>query len=140
MSSEQATSFDDRFTPEINHARPQANVSSWSPAQRHDSAPIVNVRHRPSTRLRFADVKMWFLALWHHGLRRSATRRRLAARQNQACKTNRACRRRKPARQSAGRNDAVPLNQREGHGEACWVFIRRPDMRSPSSDAGSRNH
>jgi hypothetical protein len=76
MSSEQTTSFDDGFTPEINHAGPQANASSWSPAQRHDSArvlrPIIaDIRHRSSTRLRFADLKMWFLALWHHGLQRA---------------------------------------------------------------------
>jgi hypothetical protein len=34
ISSEQATSVDDGFTPEINHAALQANVSSWSPAPR----------------------------------------------------------------------------------------------------------
>jgi hypothetical protein len=76
ISSEQATSFDDGFTPEINHAALQANVSWWAPAQRHDSARVIrptiaNVRHRSSTRLRFVDVKMWFLALWHHGLQRA---------------------------------------------------------------------
>jgi hypothetical protein len=76
ISSEQATSVDDGFTPEINHAALQANLSSWSPAQRHDSARVIrptiaNVRHRPSTRLRFVDMKMWFLALWHHGLPRA---------------------------------------------------------------------
>jgi hypothetical protein len=52
----QTTSFVDGFTPEINHAGPQANASSWSPAQRHDSArvlrPIIaDIRHRSSTRL-----------------------------------------------------------------------------------------
>jgi len=76
ISSEQAKSFDDGFKPEINHADPQANVSSWSPAQRHDSARVIrptiaNVRHRSSTRLRFVDAKMWFLALWHRGLQRA---------------------------------------------------------------------
>ena len=76
MSSEQATSFYDGFTPEINHPNLQANVSSWSPAQRHDLARVIrpaiaNVRHWLSTRLRFAAVKMWFLALWHHGLQRA---------------------------------------------------------------------
>src|SRR5271170_3383149 len=69
------------FTPEVNHAVLQANVSSWSPAQRPDSARVIrptiaNVRHRSSTRLRFVDVKMWFLTLWHHGLQRAKTSRR----------------------------------------------------------------
>ena len=76
ISSEQATSFDDGFTPEINHAAVQANVSSWSPAPRRDSARVIrptiaNVRHRSSTRFRFVGVKMWFLTLWHHGSQRA---------------------------------------------------------------------
>ena len=76
ISSDQATSFDDGFTPEINHAYPQANVSSSSLAQPHDSARVIrptiaNGRYRSSTRLRFVNVKMWFLALWHHGLQRA---------------------------------------------------------------------
>jgi hypothetical protein len=76
ISSEWATSFDDGFTPDINHANLQANVSSRSPAQRHDleraiRPTIAYVRHRSSTRLRFANVKMWFLALWHHGFQRA---------------------------------------------------------------------
>ena len=74
MSSKQATSFDDGIAPKINHANLKANVSSGFPAQRHDSARVVrptiaNIRHRSSTRLRFAG--MWFLALWHHGLQRA---------------------------------------------------------------------
>jgi hypothetical protein len=77
ISLGQATSFDDGFTQaEINHADSQANVSSLSPAQRHDSARIIRrtiaiVRHRSSTRLRFVGVKMWFLAFWHHGSQRA---------------------------------------------------------------------
>jgi hypothetical protein len=76
MSSEQATSFDDGFAPEINHPNLKGHVSSGSAAQRHDSAwvirpTIANLRHRSSTWLRFADVKMWFLALWHHGSQRA---------------------------------------------------------------------
>ena len=63
ISSDQATSFDDGFTPEINHAYPQANVSSSSLAQPHDSARVIrptvaNGRYRSSTHLRFVDVKM----------------------------------------------------------------------------------
>jgi hypothetical protein len=78
ISSEQA-SFDDGFTPEI-HANLKAHVSSGSAAQRHDSAWVIrpniaNPRHRSSTRLRFADVKMWFLSLWHHGSQRAGRSR-----------------------------------------------------------------
>ena len=80
ISSEQATSLDDGFTPEINHAGPQANVRSWSSIPRRDSARVIrptisNVRHRSSTRFRFVGVKMWFLALWHHGFQRAKTSR-----------------------------------------------------------------
>jgi hypothetical protein len=80
ISSEQAISLDDGFTPEINHAGPQANVRSWSSAPRRDSARVIrptiaNVRHRSSTRFRFVGVKMWFLALWHHGFQRAKTSR-----------------------------------------------------------------
>jgi nitrogen fixation protein FixH len=76
MSSGQATSSDDRFTPEINHANLKANLSSASPARRHDLAratrpAIANERHRSSTRLRFAGVKIWFLTSWLHGLTRA---------------------------------------------------------------------
>jgi hypothetical protein len=75
ISSEQATSVDDGFTPEINHAALQTNASSWSPTQRHDSARVIRssivVRHRSSTGLRFVDMKIWFLSLWHHGLQRA---------------------------------------------------------------------
>jgi hypothetical protein len=72
----QQKSFDDRFTPEINHAYPQANVSSSSLAQRHDSARVIRPtiasgRYRSSTRLGFVNVKMWFLALCHHALQRA---------------------------------------------------------------------
>ena len=70
ISLGQATSVDDGFTPEINHADVQANGSSWSPAQRHDSARVIrpkipNVRHRSSI-----DVKIRLLALWHQSLAR----------------------------------------------------------------------
>ena len=79
MSSNQATSFNDGFPPEINHANLKASVSSGTPAQRHDSVrmtrpTIANVRHRSSTRLRFAGV--WFLALRHHGSQRAEKTRR----------------------------------------------------------------
>ena len=72
----QATSFDDAFTPEKNHPEVQANVSSWSPGQRQDSARVIrqrspNVRHWSSMRPRLIDVKMRLLALWHQSLARS---------------------------------------------------------------------
>jgi hypothetical protein len=72
----QATSSDDGFTPEINRPEVQANVSSWSPAQRQDSARVIrpkipNVRNRSSMRSRFVDVKMRLLALLHQSLARS---------------------------------------------------------------------
>jgi hypothetical protein len=76
ISSEQAPSFDKGFTPEINHAGPQACVRSWSPAQRQDSTRVIrpavaNGRHRQTTHLRFVDVKMRLIALWHQSLMRS---------------------------------------------------------------------
>jgi hypothetical protein len=76
ISSAQARSVDDGFTPEINHDDLQTNPSSWSPAQRHDSARVIrpkipDVRHRSSRRLRFVDVKMRLLALWHQSLARA---------------------------------------------------------------------
>jgi hypothetical protein len=76
ISSEQATSLDDGLKSEINHAALPAGVNSWSPAQRHDSAQVIrptigNVRHRSYARFRFVGVKMWLLALWHHGLQRA---------------------------------------------------------------------
>jgi hypothetical protein len=79
--SKQATSFNDGFTPEINHANLKANVSSGFPAKRHDSARVIrstmaNIRHRSSTRLKFAGT--WFLALWRHGFQRAENSRRWA--------------------------------------------------------------
>jgi hypothetical protein len=76
ITSGQATSSEDGFTPEINHPEVQANVSTWSPAQRQDSARVIrpkipNVRHRSSMQSRFVDVKMRLLALWHQSLARS---------------------------------------------------------------------
>ena len=76
ITSGQATSSEDGFTPEINHPEVQANVSTWSPAQRQDAARVIrpkvpNVRHRSSMQSRFVDVKMRLLALWHQSLARS---------------------------------------------------------------------
>ena len=61
------------FTPETNHINAQANASSWSPAHWRDSARVIqqkirNVRYRSSVMLRFVDVKMRLIALWHQSL------------------------------------------------------------------------
>ena len=72
----QATNFDHGFTPEINHPEAQANVSSWSPAQRQDSARVIRpkvhaLRSKSSLGPRLVDVKMRLIALWHQSLARS---------------------------------------------------------------------
>jgi hypothetical protein len=76
ISSEPATSVDDRSTPEINHAEVQANGTSPSPAQRHDSVRMIrpktpNVRNRAIMRPRVVDVKTRLLELWHQSLART---------------------------------------------------------------------
>jgi hypothetical protein len=79
-SSGQTPSVDNGLTPEINHGDLQANVSSWSPTQRHDSASLLrpkllHARQRSSTWLRFVDVKRRLLALWHQSLAPAAKSR-----------------------------------------------------------------
>jgi hypothetical protein len=54
----------------------QANATSWSSAQSYDFARVIrskihNIRHRSPARLRFVDVKMRLIALWHQSLARS---------------------------------------------------------------------
>jgi hypothetical protein len=66
----------DALTSEKNHPDVQANPSSWSLARRQDPArailpKIPNVRYRSSVRLRFVDVRMRLIALWHQSLARS---------------------------------------------------------------------
>jgi hypothetical protein len=73
--AEQLTSSDPGSTPEINNSEVQAKVSSWSTAQRQDSARVIrpripNVRHRSSMRSRLVDVKMRLIVLWHQSLAR----------------------------------------------------------------------
>ena len=63
-------------TPEINQPDAQANPSSWSSAHPYDFARVIrakihNLRHRSSVRIRFVDVKMRLIALWHQSLARS---------------------------------------------------------------------
>jgi hypothetical protein len=64
------------FTPEINRHVVQANAGSWTAAHRQDSGPLMGLnspraRSRSSVRLRFVDVKMRLIALWHQSLVRS---------------------------------------------------------------------
>src|SRR5208282_2591529 len=63
-------------TPEINQPDAQANPSSWSLAYPYDFARVIrskihNIRHRSPAQLRFVDVKMRLIALWHQSLARS---------------------------------------------------------------------
>ena len=53
-----------------------ANATSWSSAHPYDFARVIqskihNIRHRSPARLRFVDVKMRLIALWHQSLARS---------------------------------------------------------------------
>ncbi len=63
------------FTPEINRHDVQANAGSWTAAHRQDSERVMRLkvpraRFRSSVRLRFVDVKMRLIALWHQSLAR----------------------------------------------------------------------
>jgi hypothetical protein len=54
----------------------QANATSWSSAHSYDFARVIrskihNIRHRSPARLRFVDLKMRLIALWHQSLARS---------------------------------------------------------------------
>jgi hypothetical protein len=64
------------FTPEINRHVVQANAGSWTAAHRQDSGRVTGLnppraRSRSFVRLRFVDVKMRLIALWHQSLARS---------------------------------------------------------------------
>jgi hypothetical protein len=64
------------FSSEINHPDVQANENSCSPAHPYDFARVIrskvhNLRHRSPAQLRFVDVKMRLIALWHQSLARS---------------------------------------------------------------------
>jgi len=64
------------FSPEINRHDVQANAGSWTAAHRQDSERVMGLkvpraRFRSSVRLRFVDVKMRLIALWHQSLARS---------------------------------------------------------------------
>jgi hypothetical protein len=68
------------FTPEINRHDLQANAGSWTAAYRQDSGRVTGLkshraRSRSSVRLRFVDVKMRLIALWHQSLARSVKSR-----------------------------------------------------------------
>ena len=73
MTSAQATSVDRGLAPEINQPGAPATASSWSPANRLDSARVIrtkipHVGRRKFVRHRLLDVKMRLLALWHQSL------------------------------------------------------------------------
>jgi hypothetical protein len=74
----QATGTDSGLTPKINQPDAQANATSWSPAQRPDSARVItkvpNVRLRSYLHRRYVDVKTRLIALWHQSLRREKSR------------------------------------------------------------------
>ena len=64
------------FSPEINRHDVQANAGTWTAAHRQDSERVMELkvpraRFRSSVRLRFVDVKMRLIALWHQSLARS---------------------------------------------------------------------
>src|SRR5271165_3752527 len=64
------------FSPEINRHDVQANAGSWTGAHRQDSERVMGLkvpraRFRSSVRLRFFDVKMRLIALWHQSLAKS---------------------------------------------------------------------
>ena len=78
ITSGQATSVEG-LTPEIKHPDTQANATSWSPAHWRDSGRAIGLkvpreRFRSSGRLRFVDVKMRLIALWHQSLQREKSR------------------------------------------------------------------
>ncbi len=63
------------FTSEINQHDMQANAGSWTPAHRHESGRVIELKlHRASSRSsvrpRSVDVKMRLIALWHQSLAR----------------------------------------------------------------------
>src|ERR1700730_7399449 len=79
IAAGQPTSDGRELTIERNQPDGQANATSWSPAQRLDSAPVIHTK-TPKTRIwssahpRYVDVKTRLLALWHQSLRREKSR------------------------------------------------------------------
>ena len=81
ITAGQASSFDGRSTPKIDHPDVKANATSWSPSQRPVSAhaahtKIFNVRLRSSKYPRYVDVKTRLIALWHQSLPHRKSRSR----------------------------------------------------------------
>jgi hypothetical protein len=61
---------------EIDRPNAQGNAGSWTAAHRQDSGRVMGLkvhraRSRSSVRLRFVDVKMRLIALWHQSLAQS---------------------------------------------------------------------
>ena len=79
VTSGQVTSVDCGFAPEINHPDVLANATSWSPANRPDSARVIrpkipDVKYRSFVHPRYVDVKTRLIALWHQTLQREKSR------------------------------------------------------------------
>jgi hypothetical protein len=79
ITSQQAMSVDHECTPKIKHPDVEANATSWSPANRPDSARVIrpkilDVKYRSSVRPRYVDVKTRLIALWHQTLRGEKSR------------------------------------------------------------------
>jgi hypothetical protein len=69
---------------EIDRPNAQGNAGSWTAAHRQDSGRVMGLkvhraRSRSSVRLRFVDVKMRLIALWHQSLAQSKKSRTWAA-------------------------------------------------------------
>jgi hypothetical protein len=72
---------------EIDRPNAQANASPGSSIDRQDSVRVIrpkihNARYRSSVRVRFVDVKMRLIALWHQSLARSEASRTWTASSN----------------------------------------------------------
>jgi Integrase core domain len=79
ITSRPASRVSRGFTPETTNHDAQANSTSWSPANRPDSARVIhtkvaNVRLRSFVRPRYVDAKTRLIALWHQSLQREKFR------------------------------------------------------------------
>jgi hypothetical protein len=86
ITSVPATSVEQGLTAETKHPDPQANTTSWSPAQQPASAQVIRTKtpnpRRTVVRHRILEVKMRLIALWHQSLARSKKSRNWAASSN----------------------------------------------------------
>jgi hypothetical protein len=80
ITSRPASRINQGFTPGTNNPDAHANATSWSPANRPDSArvnhtKIANVKLRSSVSASYVDVKTRLIALWHQSLQLKKFRR-----------------------------------------------------------------